>query len=581
MLLGRLAELAACQGALSVDGGPGAVAAVIAGPPGIGKTSLWRAVADSQPAAARTLRTTGVPGGQPGFANLADLLDPVAEVVLPRLPEAQAGVLRAALGHALAEAPFTETLLERAVVAAIRHLAQAGVVVAVDDEQWVDGDSRRLLEAAAVRLSDTPVRWLVAVRTGHTDRGLARMLDHELGARLRRVDLAGLDDTALSELVLDRYRGPWSPGVLRQVVTLAAGSPYAALEMARETVACGGHDGTAVHLPSTLAGSLRSRLQRLGPHTLAVVQAAALAGAPTRALLSAVTDGPADARIDEALEASVLEAMPPDPVVRFSHPLLRETAEGMLTGPGQRRLHRLIGAALDDPDEAVWHLACGADEPDEALAQRVELAAQNVTLRGASARAAALARMAAGLTPDPDSPDAWGRRIIWLERLDAAGEFDQVRRLGKKWAPHVPAVLRGQLAAVRAEVETDLESVCSLLAKAFEDLADLDPARAAQAGTRMCSSWAWFWGGWRKRVPTARQPSHRHARPQIRLSCGERWPRTQSSPRWPAKPTPGAGCAKRYGFPGSPTRQSRTTPQRRSWPSGTCGAANLTRRVTC
>ena len=469
-----------------MDGGPGAAAAVIAGPPGIGKTSLWRAVADSQPADVLTLRTTGVQGDQPGFANLADLLDPVAEVVLAQLPEAQAGALRATLGHAPAETPFTDTLLVQAVVAAIRHLAKTGVVVAVDDEQWVDGDSRRLLETAVVRLSDTPVRWLVAVRTGHTDRGLARMLDHELGARLRWVDLAGLDDAALSELVLDRYPGPWSPGVLRQVVTLAAGSPYAALEIARETVARGGHDGTAVHLPSTLAGSLRSRLERLGPHTLAVVQAAALAGAPTRALLRAVAGGLADERIDEALEASVLEAVPPDPLVRFSHPLLRETAEGMLTGPGQRRLHRLIGAALDDQDEAAWHLACGADEPDEALAQRVELAAQNVSSCGATARAAALSRMAAGLTPDPDGPDAWRRRIIWLERLDAAGEFDQVRRLGEKWAPHVPVVLRGQLTAVRAGVETDLEARCALLAEAFEDLAGRDPGRAAGVGTHMC-----------------------------------------------------------------------------------------------
>jgi hypothetical protein len=46
-------------------------------------------------------------------------------------------------------------------------------VVAVDDEQWLDADTRRLLEAAVVRLSQAPVRWLVAVRAGHPDVGLA------------------------------------------------------------------------------------------------------------------------------------------------------------------------------------------------------------------------------------------------------------------------------------------------------------------------------------------------------------------------------------------------------------------------
>ena len=66
------------------------------------------------------------------------------------------------------------------------------------------------------------------------------MLDHELGAAVARVDLAGLDDAALSQLVMDRFPGRWSPGVLRRVVALAAGSPYAALELARETAALGG-----------------------------------------------------------------------------------------------------------------------------------------------------------------------------------------------------------------------------------------------------------------------------------------------------------------------------------------------------
>ena len=289
-LLGRLAEVAACQQALSA-GREGAAAAVITGAPGIGKTTVWRAAADAQPASTMVLRTTGLQGGQAGLANLADLLNPVTDAVLPRLPPPQAAALRAALGLAAAEAPVTATLLERATVGLLRELAVAGVVVAVDDEQWVDHDSLRLLECAVVRLKDVPVRWLVAVRSGHTGRGLAQMLDHELGAAVARVDLAGLDDAALSELVMDRFPGRWSPGVLRRVVALAAGSPYAALELARETAALGGRDGTAVHLPATLADSLRSRLERLSPDGAGRGAGRAVAETPTRALLRAVAGG--------------------------------------------------------------------------------------------------------------------------------------------------------------------------------------------------------------------------------------------------------------------------------------------------
>jgi hypothetical protein len=96
-------ELAAYQAALSA-GGDGA-AVVISGPPGIGKTSLWRALAGSRPAGVVVLRATGVPGGRAAFANLADLLDPVADTVLAWLPEPQADALRAALGLSFAKTP--------------------------------------------------------------------------------------------------------------------------------------------------------------------------------------------------------------------------------------------------------------------------------------------------------------------------------------------------------------------------------------------------------------------------------------------------------------------------------------------
>jgi hypothetical protein len=58
---------------------------------------------------------------------------------------------------------------------------------------------------------------------------------------------------------------------------------------------------------------------------------------------------PADGLIDEAVEAGALEAVPPDPVLRFSHPLLREAADAMLSGQARRRLHGVIGAAVEDP----------------------------------------------------------------------------------------------------------------------------------------------------------------------------------------------------------------------------------------
>src|SRR5689334_9027889 len=80
-MLGRLAELAVCEKALAAAGEDGAAAVVISGAPGIGRTTLWRAVVGSREPGVMVLRTTGVPGWQPSWANLADLLDPAAETV--------------------------------------------------------------------------------------------------------------------------------------------------------------------------------------------------------------------------------------------------------------------------------------------------------------------------------------------------------------------------------------------------------------------------------------------------------------------------------------------------------------------
>jgi DNA-binding CsgD family transcriptional regulator len=477
-LVGRLPELTACKEALSGDR-HAAVAAIIAGPSGIGKTSLWRAVADSQSGDAVVLRTTGIPGARAGLANLADLLDPVIDAALPLMPAPQASALRTALGQISPQAPVTDMLLERAIVGMLRNLAANGLVIAVDDEQWLDEDSRRLLETAVVRLADVPVRWLISVRSEQAVGGLPRMLSHELGPRAARIDVAELDDPALSELIMARFPGQWSPGVLRQIVTLAAGNPYAALEVARETVACGEQDGTTAHVPPSLAAAVRSRLRRLGRQALATVQAAALTAAPTRALLRIVVDGPVDLPVNEALTAGILQASPPDPMLRFSHPLLREAAEGMLTDPERRELHRVIGAAMDDPHEAAWHLGRGAEEPDEDLAKRLDLAAQDAVARGAAARAAALARAAVGLTPDQDSAEGWRRRLLWLTALTAAGEFDQARRNSTAWAARIPVSLRGRLNILRAHVAADVEEQYELLVTAREAFAGHDPLRAA------------------------------------------------------------------------------------------------------
>ncbi|MCW6005374.1 LuxR C-terminal-related transcriptional regulator [Micromonospora sp. CPCC 205371] len=487
-LLGRESELAACQATLWSSRMPAGV--VISGVPGIGKTTVFRAVVELSVASGwRMLTTTGLRGeiGVP-LANLADLLDPAAREVLGQLPEVQANVLRIALGLSATAAGVDDPLMARATVNALRALAGGSrLLVAVDDEQWLDPDTRRLLATAAAWLSDAPVGWLVSVRAEHADAGLGRVLAHEFAARLVRLDLGVLGDDAVARLILNRFPGRWSPRLLRHVVQLADGNPYAALELARETVASAGRDAPAARVPATLAESLDARLCRLVPTARGVVEAAAATPRPTRRLLRAVIGDQADPAIDHALEADVLEAAPPDPVLRFTHPLLREVVLRSLTGPQLRRLHRSLAAAVDDPGEAAGHLAAGAEEPDENVAAAVEQAARQAWLRGAVAHGAALAESSVALTPDPDGLSAWRRRIVQLGCLEMAGERERGRALATKWATEsVPEQFRGELVFLQGVLEDDLETGARLLAQAVDQL-DQIPVLAAQAGALLAN----------------------------------------------------------------------------------------------
>jgi DNA-binding CsgD family transcriptional regulator len=496
-LLGRESELVACLAGL--DGSaPSGVA--IVGEPGIGKTSLFRAVVE---AVARTRRcvlvTTGLSAeADVPLVNLADLLDSAAGEVLSQLPVVQADALRVALRLASPTAPIDESMIARATVNTLRALASDGLLVAVDDEHWLDPDTRRVLTAAITWLPDAPIVWLVSVRTGHADVGLTPVLVHELSPRATRVDLARLDDGSLRRLILDRFSADWSPRLINRILDLAAGNPYTALELARETLASFGRDAATVRVPTSLAGSLNARLRRLSPAAQAIVQAAAVAAHPTRSLLRAILHADieaadiegmdvegmdVDAAVDAAVDSDVLDVTPPDPVLRFTHPLLREVALASVSRRHRRRLHRALAGVVQDNAEAAGHLAAGADEPDESIAAVVATAAEEVAGRGAPARAAVLAEAALALSPDPAGLLAWRRRVLVLDLLERSVEIDRVRDLAEKWAAeNPPDEVRGYLTFFRGLLATSEATMVELMTQAVDEQVEHDPVHAAHAG---------------------------------------------------------------------------------------------------
>ena len=98
------------------------------------------------------------------YAALGDLFN----FELPDLPAPQKRALDAALLRAEFEgAPRDQRAVSVASLGVLRALATSGpVVIAIDDVQWLDVPSARVLAFVVRRLEDAPIRILVALRVG-------------------------------------------------------------------------------------------------------------------------------------------------------------------------------------------------------------------------------------------------------------------------------------------------------------------------------------------------------------------------------------------------------------------------------
>jgi len=130
--------------------GPAGLA--LEGAPGIGKTTLWRdAVAMARRRDYGVIATApGEPDASLAFAGLGDLFDGLPGRVLAALPDPQRRALAPSLFLAdPAQAPPDPQALPRAVLGVLRELAvPASLLVAIDDEQWLDRASARVLAFA-------------------------------------------------------------------------------------------------------------------------------------------------------------------------------------------------------------------------------------------------------------------------------------------------------------------------------------------------------------------------------------------------------------------------------------------------
>ena len=255
--------------------GSGPVATVLEGSPGIGKTTVWRESVESARRRGWPVLQTAPsePEAALAFSGLGDLFESIPGEVVDALPEVQAHAFNAAVF--LSEVPEDARdvqALPRAILRVLRELsAEGSVVVAIDDEQWLDPASARVLAFALCRLREERIGVIVARRAG-SGGSLSVELDRRFGGRgMESIVLEPLPIGAIKMMLEARLDRMISAPVVRRIHQVAGGNPLWTLAIALEVDARYPDRGSGLPIPRTLSDAIELRLEHVDRRAKAAV----------------------------------------------------------------------------------------------------------------------------------------------------------------------------------------------------------------------------------------------------------------------------------------------------------------------
>lgn len=513
-LIGREAELEQLDRLLDVAR-QGPAALVLEGSAGIGKSVVWsRALGLARERGYEVLSCR--PGGAEvslAFAALGDLVEPVADSVLPLLAEPR----RSALEVALLERdgpPLSARAIGVAFLDVVRRLAgERPLLIGIDDLQWLDMPSLHALEFALRRVGEERVAVVVTERFepgGSSPLRLEGVLGEE---RVTRWRVGPITVAAMHELLRLRSGAGLRRGTLVRVYEASEGNPLVALELVRELRRRGGDRELDEPLP--VPGSLRElvgvRVRELPPPVRRVLLAAGALTRPTVGQLVRLERG-AERALRVAAEAGIVELVGEG--VRFTHPLLALVPYDELAPAARRRLHRRLSGVAASGEERARHAALSVSRADAAVAAGLDDAAESAGARGAPETAAELSALAARLTPWDAAGERWERTLNAAEWHERAGELESA-------AARAAEVLEGGAAAASSTraralmllgtIGGDIEGIDAARDLYLRALDACESAPQLRAEIHQKLAWTSLVGG---QAATAR----RHARAALRLA---------------------------------------------------------------
>jgi DNA-binding CsgD family transcriptional regulator len=479
VLLGRAEELGELDRLVEdVRAGTGR-ALVVRGEPGIGKTTLLDHLAEHADGC-RVVRIVGIQSEiELAYSALHQLCNPIMGS-LGKLPQPQREALATIFG--LAAGPVPNPFL--AGLATLSLVAEAAenqpLLYIVDDAQWLDQQSARVLLFVARRLTAERVGMVFGYRTTGAD------LEFE---PLATLTLSGLGNQDAGALLAAKAQGPIDPRALTRIVLETGGNPLAIVESAR-----------VLTRTEITTGIIHSALPRqAGEVERGFAKRFAELPADTRQLLLIAAAEPfaepwliwgAAARfgltLDTLAPAAAAGLCDGGTMVRFAHPLVRSAVYYNSSDEERRAVHRALAEATGaevDADRHAWHLARAAEGIDEDAAAGLAAAADRLLARGGPATAAALLREAVDLTGRAELRGEWLLRLARAQLL--AGDFGAARTALAS-ARSAPLTGTGRVVAGLLEAEIAFTAdrgnpATPVVLRAADQLLEFDPALARDA----------------------------------------------------------------------------------------------------
>jgi tetratricopeptide (TPR) repeat protein len=370
-----------------------------------------------------------------------------------------------------------------ATLSVLRTLAASDpVIVAIDDVQWLDVPSARVLAFVVRRLEDAPIRILVALRVGSGGDPLG-LAQAGPAPSLHRVSVGPLREEAMTRLLKDRTHGDLTRPVLLRLHRISEGNPFFALEIARALTGQGVRPapGEPLPVPEDLQALLGTRLAALPPSAADGLLVVAAAARPTEELVAAAAPRPdrAPAGIGRAEKAGILQRA--GDRIGFTHPLLGSTVYAAATPQARRSVHRRLADLVVDPEERARHLALAASGPHPHVAAALEEAGRHARGRGAPDAAADLLELARKLTPPGDGAGFLRRSVEAAEyHFDAGDATRATALLEAAIAMARPGRDRARILFRLASISwLDMRRVQGLSEQALQEVGDDAAIRAA------------------------------------------------------------------------------------------------------